>query len=53
MAAVVAEEAIYDLEAPIRRVTGFDVPWPQFAVERHGLVDADRVTMELELLLDD
>jgi len=53
VAAVVAEEAIYDLEAPIRRVTGFDVPWPQFAVERHGLVDADRVTMELELLLDD
>lgn len=53
VAAVVAEEAIYDLEAPIRRVTGFDVPWPQFAIERHGLVDAARVTMELELLLRD
>ncbi|HEX7099102.1 MAG TPA: pyruvate dehydrogenase (acetyl-transferring) E1 component subunit alpha [Acidimicrobiia bacterium] len=53
VAAVVAEEAIYDLEAPIRRVTGFDVPWPQFAIERHGLVDADRVSMELKLLLAD
>lgn len=53
VAAVVAEEAIYDLEAPIRRVTGFDVPWPQFAIERNGLVDAARVTMELELLLRD
>jgi 2-oxoisovalerate dehydrogenase E1 component len=53
VAAVVAEEAIYDLEAPIRRVTGFDVPWPQFAIERHGLVDADRVSMELESLLAD
>ena len=53
VAAVVAEEAMYDLEAPIRRVTGFDVPWPQFAIERHGLVDAARVTMELELLLRD
>lgn len=53
VAAVVAEAAIYDLEAPVRRVTGFDVPWPQFAIERHGLVDTDRVTMELERLLAD
>jgi 2-oxoisovalerate dehydrogenase E1 component len=53
VAAVVAAEAIYDLEAPIRRVTGFDVPWPQFAIERHGLVDAARVTLELRELLAD
>jgi 2-oxoisovalerate dehydrogenase E1 component len=43
VAAVVAEEAMYDLVAPIVRVTGFDVPWPQFAIERHALVDVDRV----------
>lgn len=43
VSAVVAEEAIYDLHAPIVRVTGFDVPWPQFAIERHALVDVDRV----------
>jgi pyruvate/2-oxoglutarate/acetoin dehydrogenase E1 component len=53
VAAVVAEQAIFDLAAPIRRVTGFDVPWPQFHIERHGLVDADRVRMELESLLAD
>ncbi|HEX2152647.1 MAG TPA: pyruvate dehydrogenase (acetyl-transferring) E1 component subunit alpha [Acidimicrobiia bacterium] len=53
VAAVVAERAIFDLSAPIRRVTGFDVPWPQFAIERHGLVDAARVTMELQALLAD
>lgn len=53
VAAVVAEQAIFDLAAPIRRVTGFDVPWPQFHIERHGLVDADRVGMELEALLAD
>jgi 2-oxoisovalerate dehydrogenase E1 component len=41
--AVVAEKAMYDLEAPIVRVTGFDVPWPQFAIERHALIDVDRV----------
>jgi len=43
VAAVVAEQAMYDLEAPIVRVTGFDVPWPQFAIEKHALVDVDRV----------
>lgn len=53
VAAVVAEKAIYDLAAPIRRVTGFDVPWPQFAIERHGLVDAARVVAELRALLGD
>jgi 2-oxoisovalerate dehydrogenase E1 component len=53
VAAVVAEEAMFDLAAPIHRVTGFDVPWPQFAIERHGLVDAARVTMELQALLND
>jgi len=34
---------MYDLEGPIVRVTGFDVPWPQFAIETHALIDADRV----------
>jgi 2-oxoisovalerate dehydrogenase E1 component len=53
VAAVVAAEAMYHMEAPIRRVTGFDVPWPQFAIESHGLVDADRVHMELTALLAD
>lgn len=43
VAAVVAEKGMYDLEGPIVRVTGFDVPWPQFAIETHALIDADRV----------
>jgi 2-oxoisovalerate dehydrogenase E1 component len=43
VAAVVAEKALYDLEAPIVRVTGFDIPWPQFAIEKHALIDARRV----------
>jgi 2-oxoisovalerate dehydrogenase E1 component len=43
VAAVVAEEAMYDLAGPIVRVTGYDTPWPQFAIERHALVDVDRV----------
>jgi 2-oxoisovalerate dehydrogenase E1 component len=43
VAAVVAETSMYDLAGPIVRVTGFDVPWPQFAIEEHALVDVDRV----------
>lgn len=51
VAAVVAEEALYDLRAPIVRVTGFDVPWPQFAIERHALVDASRVGLGIEQVM--
>jgi pyruvate dehydrogenase E1 component beta subunit len=48
VAAVVAEESLYDLQAPIVRVTGFDVPWPQFAIERHALIDVTRVRAGIE-----
>ncbi|HEY6635628.1 MAG TPA: pyruvate dehydrogenase (acetyl-transferring) E1 component subunit alpha [Acidimicrobiia bacterium] len=48
VAAVVAEEALYELQAPIVRVTGFDVPWPQFAIEQHALIDAGRVLAGIE-----
>ena len=43
VSAVVAEHAMYDIEAPVVRVTGFDIPWPQFAIEKHALIDVDRV----------
>ena len=43
VAAVVAQEALYELQAPIVRVTGYDVPWPQFAIEKHALIDSTRV----------
>jgi len=43
VAATVAERAMYSLEAPIVRVTGFDVPWPQFAIEKHALVGTERI----------
>jgi 2-oxoisovalerate dehydrogenase E1 component len=52
VAAVVAEEALYDLQAPIGRVTGFDVPWPQFAIEKHALVDTDRVLAGIRQVME-
>ena len=48
VAAVVSEQALYHLQGPIVRVTGFDIPWPQFAIERHALIDADRVVAGIE-----
>lgn len=51
VAAVVAEEALYDLQAPIGRITGFDVPWPQFAIEKHALIDIDRVVAGIEKVM--
>jgi pyruvate dehydrogenase E1 component beta subunit len=48
VAAVVAEKALYDLQGPIVRVTGFDIPWPQFAIEKHALIDAERVMAGIE-----
>ncbi len=51
VAAVVAEKGMYDLKAPVVRVTGFDAPWPQFAIEKHTLIDADRVVLGIEEVL--
>jgi pyruvate dehydrogenase E1 component beta subunit len=51
VAAVVAEQALYDLAAPIVRVTGFDVPWPQFAIERHALIDVPRVKAGIDQVM--
>lgn len=48
VAAVVAEKALYDLASPIKRITGFDVPWPQFAIEKHALIDEKRVLAGIE-----
>jgi pyruvate dehydrogenase E1 component beta subunit len=48
VAAVVAEKAMYHLTGPIIRVTGFDVPWPQFAIESHALIDVDRVVAGIQ-----
>jgi pyruvate dehydrogenase E1 component beta subunit len=51
VAAVVAEEALYDLVGPVVRVTGFDVPWPQFAIEKHALIDEDRISAGIDQAL--
>ncbi|MEV8506841.1 alpha-ketoacid dehydrogenase subunit beta [Actinoplanes sp. NPDC051475] len=43
LAARITEECFYSLEAPVLRVTGFDVPYPAARVEEEYLPDLDRV----------
>jgi 2-oxoisovalerate dehydrogenase E1 component beta subunit len=43
IAATVAERAFYSLQAPVLRVSGFDVPFPAAKVETFFLPDADRI----------
>lgn len=46
------EEAFFHLEAPIERVTGYDVPVPMFAREEAYLPDADRIAAGIRRALD-
>ncbi|ANY08469.1 alpha-ketoacid dehydrogenase subunit beta [Pseudonocardia sp. HH130630-07] len=43
IAARVGERCFHHLEAPVRRVTGFDVPYPAPKLERHYLPGVDRI----------
>jgi 2-oxoisovalerate dehydrogenase E1 component beta subunit len=43
VAARITEECFYSLEAPVLRVTGYDVPYPAARIEEEYLPDLDRV----------
>ena len=43
IAAVIAEKAILDLQGPILRVTGYDVPFPYWSIEHEYLPTSERV----------
>ncbi|MCD8508546.1 MAG: alpha-ketoacid dehydrogenase subunit beta [Bacillus sp. (in: Bacteria)] len=45
---LINEEALIYLKAPIKRVTGFDVPVPQFSVEDDYLPTVERVKQGIE-----
>jgi 2-oxoisovalerate dehydrogenase E1 component beta subunit len=49
--AAVQEHAFARLEAPLRRVTGFDTPFP-YTLEDHYLPNADRLLFELRELIE-
>ena len=42
------EHAFEYLEAPIRRITGFDVPFPYFQVEEHFLPESEEIVLAVK-----
>lgn len=46
------EHALMYLEAPIKRVTGFDVPTPYFSKERYYIPDTDRIKFGVKEVLN-
>jgi 2-oxoisovalerate dehydrogenase E1 component beta subunit len=48
----VVEEAFDSLEAPVLRVTGYDLPYPPATVEEHYLPSVDRILAALERVLN-
>lgn len=50
IAARVSERCFHHLEAPVRRVTGFDVPYPAPKLERHFLPGVDRILDAVDTL---
>ena len=52
VSSLIHERAMLDLEAPVGRVTGFDVPFPQFANEDDYLPSVDRIVFGARKVLD-
>ncbi|KAA9160532.1 alpha-ketoacid dehydrogenase subunit beta [Amycolatopsis acidicola] len=50
IAARVGERCFHHLEAPVRRVTGFDVPYPPPKLEQHYLPGVDRILDAVDTL---
>jgi len=53
IAAIVAEHGLYDLQAPIQRVTGFDTIMPLFRLEHDYIPSAKRIVDAVQLALAD
>ncbi|MFA1549795.1 alpha-ketoacid dehydrogenase subunit beta [Actinomadura chokoriensis] len=53
IAARVQERCFHSLEAPVLRVTGFDIPYPPPMVEHHHLPSVDRILDALDRLQRD
>jgi 2-oxoisovalerate dehydrogenase E1 component beta subunit len=52
VASRITEECFYSLEAPVRRVGGFDTPYPPARSEEHFLPDLDRVLDAVDRVLE-
>ena len=46
------ESSFEYLEAPIKRITGFDIPYPYFQVEEHFLPESDEIVAAIQETID-
>jgi pyruvate/2-oxoglutarate/acetoin dehydrogenase E1 component len=51
IAAILAEKAIYDLQGPVLRVTGYDVPYPYWQIEDAYMPSVARVVDAVNKLM--
>ncbi|TCJ94588.1 alpha-ketoacid dehydrogenase subunit beta [Nocardia alba] len=51
IAARVTERCFYQLEAPVLRVGGYDIPYPPAKLEKHHLPDPDRILAAVDRCL--
>ena len=51
IASVINEKAFLSLQAPVERVTGFDVPVPLTKLENYYLPDAKRVALAVKKVM--
>jgi pyruvate/2-oxoglutarate/acetoin dehydrogenase E1 component len=52
VSSLIHERCMLHLEAPVQRVTGYDVPFPQFANENDYLPSVDRIVQGARAVLD-
>ncbi len=51
LAALIAEKAIFDLQGPVVRVTGYDVPYPYWTIEDEYVPSVERVAAAVRSLV--
>ena len=51
LAALIAEKAIFDLQGPVLRVTGYDVPYPYWTIEDEYVPSVERVVAAVRSLV--
>ena len=52
LAAILAEKAMLDLQGPVLRVTGYDVPYPYWQIEDAYMPSVERVVDAVRKLLE-
>jgi pyruvate dehydrogenase E1 component beta subunit len=52
LVAQIQERCILKLQAPVKRVTAFDLPFPQFALEKYFLPNTTRIKMKIKEVVD-